>query len=156
MKRFAIVLAAALLPSFAADLKPVDENSYRSVVAAAKGKVVLVNFWATYCAPCRKEMPQLVALAGRLKANGFTLITVSADEAEQAADAAAFLDRTHVPAPAYLRKTRNEDRFPTTIDPAWKGALPASFLYDRQGHKVRSFFGELKMAEVEAAIKKLL
>lgn len=156
MGRLALVLAAVLLPSFAADLKPVDENSYRAVVASAKGKVVLVNFWATYCAPCRKEMPQLVALAGRLKANGFTLITISADEAEQAADAAAFIDRTHVPAPAYLRKAHNEDRFPAAIDPAWKGALPASFLYDRQGRKVRAFFGELKLAELEAAIRKLL
>jgi thiol-disulfide isomerase/thioredoxin len=155
--RFALLLALALGSAWAADLKPVDELSYPKLVASAKGKVLLVNFWATYCAPCRKEMPQLVALGERLKARGLVFVTVSADEPEQAAEASAFLDRSHVPAPAYLRKPRNEERFPLAIDPAWKnGALPASFLYDRQGRKVRAFFGELKLAELEAEIKKLL
>jgi hypothetical protein len=42
------------------------------------------------------------------------------------------------------------------IDPKWSGALPASFLYDKTGRKVRAFFGEVSIAELEAAIKKLL
>jgi hypothetical protein len=56
----------------------------------------------------------------------------------------------------YLKKSRDDNAFINGIDPKWSGALPASFLYDRQGRKVRSFFGEVEMAELEAAILKLL
>lgn len=142
---------------WAADLKPVDEGTFTSkVVTPAKGKVLLVNFWATYCVPCRKEMPQLVAMEARLKAKGFQFVTVSADEPEQTKDAAAFLDKAKVPAPVYIKQAKNDDKFIGAIDPKWSGALPASFLYDKTGKKVRSFFGEVNLTELEAAIKKLL
>jgi thiol-disulfide isomerase/thioredoxin len=140
----------------AAELKPVDEAGYGKLVAAAKGKVVLVNFWATYCVPCRKEMPQLVALEARLRARGFQLITISADEPEQESAAYHFIEQTKVAAPVYVKRARDDDKFINSIDPKWSGALPATFLYDRQGHKVRSFLGELDVKALSAAIEKLL
>ncbi|MBI5280937.1 MAG: TlpA family protein disulfide reductase [Candidatus Solibacter usitatus] len=150
------LLAALALAAAGADLKPVDEASYPKLVAAARGKVLLVNFWATYCVPCRKEMPQLIALETRLRGQGFQLVTISADEPEQAVAAAAFIDKAKAPAPAYIRKAKDDDKFVNAIDPKWQGALPAWFLYDRNGRKVRSFFGEVNTAELEAAVKKLL
>lgn len=155
MKFVAILMTAAGLCS-AADLKPLDEARYAKTVAASKGKVLLVNFWATYCVPCRKEMPQLVALASKYKAKGLEFITVTADEPEQMKEAAAFLDKNKVPAPAYAKQAKDDDKFINMVDPKWSGALPASFLYDRAGRKVRAFFGEIKIAELEAALQKLL
>ena len=156
MKRALSLLALLSGSLLAADLKPVDEAGYAKLLASAKGKVVLVNFWATYCVPCRKEMPQLVALEAKLRAQGFQFVTISADEPEQVKDAAAFLDKVKAPAPVYLRKAKDDDKFVAAIDAKWSGALPASFLYDKTGKKVRAFFGEVKLAELEAAIKKLL
>jgi thiol-disulfide isomerase/thioredoxin len=161
MKRIStlsLVLALSLagIQAFAADLKPVDEAGYAKLVAAAKGKVVLVNFWATYCVPCRKEMPQLVALEARLRARGFQFVTISADEPEQRGAAGMFLDKIKVPAPAYIRKAKDDDKFIALVDQKWDGALPALFLYDRQGRKVKSFFGEANLGVVTAAIEKLL
>lgn len=146
-------LAAALA---AADLKPVDESSYPKLVAASKGKVLVVNFWATYCVPCRKEMPQLVALAGRYRAKGLAFLTISADEPEQLDQANAFVDKTKIAPPAFIKQAKSDDQFIGGIDPKWSGALPATFLYDRTGKKARSFFGEINIAELEAAIQKLL
>jgi thiol-disulfide isomerase/thioredoxin len=139
-----------------AELKPLDEAGYARLVAASKGKVVLVNFWATYCAPCRKEMPQLVALEARWRARGFQLVTISADEPEQAAAARQFLDGLKAPPPAYIKRATDDDKFINAIDPQWSGALPATFLYDRQGRKLRSFFGELDLKALAAAVEKLL
>lgn len=156
MKRTIALLALVAGSLMAADLKPVDEAGYSKVVASAKGKVVLVNFWATYCVPCRKEMPQLVALEAKLRAKGFQFVTISADEPEQLKDAAAYLDKVKAPAPVYVRKAKDDDKFVAAIDAKWSGALPASFLYDKTGKKVRAFFGEVKVAELEAAIQKLL
>jgi len=156
VKRTFALLALFAGSLVAADLKPVDEAGYGKLVAGAKGKVVLVNFWATYCVPCRKEMPQLVALEAKLRAKGYQFVTISADEPEQLKDAAAYLDKLKVPAPVYVRKAKDDDKFVAAIDGKWSGALPASFLYDKTGKKVRAFFGEVKVAELEAAILKLL
>jgi thiol-disulfide isomerase/thioredoxin len=148
-----LLLAAS---AFSADLKPVDEKSYAQLVASAKGKVLLVNFWATWCVPCRKEMPLLVAMEQRLRAKGFQVITVSADEPEQEAAAKAFLETHKVPAPAYIRRAKDDDAFIRLVDPKWSGALPALLLYGRDGKRVRSFYGEADMKALEAAIVKLL
>ena len=137
-------------------LTPIDEAAYQKLIAASKGKVVLVDFWATYCKPCRAETPELVSLASRLRARGFELITVSADEPEQEAAAATFIQEMRVPGTAYIRRAKDDDRFVNSIDPSWSGALPALFVYDRAGRKVKSFFGETPLKDVEAAVTKLL
>src|SRR4051812_26704645 len=87
-----------------AGLEPVTEASYNKVVASQKGKVVLVNFWATFCVPCRAEMPALVKLAKKYQAKGLVLMTITADEPEDEARAQEFLNKNQVPAPHYIRK----------------------------------------------------
>ena len=149
----AVLLAVALS---AAPLRPVDEAGYQKVVAAGKGQVVLVNFWATYCAPCRKEMPALAALAKRLGPKGLRLVVISADEPEQEKAAQAFIDKQAIPGGSYIRKAKDDDAFIRAIDAKWSGALPATFLYDRTGKKVKSYIGELDVSELERAIAKLL
>jgi thiol-disulfide isomerase/thioredoxin len=151
-----LALSLTAVRASAAELKPVDEAGYAKLLAASKGKVILVNFWATYCVPCRKEMPQLVALESKLRARGFQFVTISADEPEQQGAAGLFLDRIKVPSPAYIRKAKDDDKFTALVDQKWDGALPALFLYDRQGRKVKSFFGGADLSVVSAAIEKLL
>ena len=150
------LVMAAVCARGAPPLAAVDEAGYQRLIAQAKGRVVLVDFWATWCDPCRAEMPQLVRLAARYQARGLQLATVSCDEPEQEAGAVAFLDKNGAPAPHYVKRAANDDKFIDAIDPKWSGALPALFLYDRQGRLVRSFIGETEMAALEAAVKKLL
>ena len=151
-----MMLALPLLVFAAAGLTRVDEAAYPKAVAANKGEVVLVSFWATWCEPCRKEIPQLVALEKALSAKGFTLVTISADEPEDAKREERFLDQHRVAAPRYIRRAKSEDAFINAIDRKWSGAMPALFLYNRQGVKVQSFFGETDLKKVEAEIRKLL
>lgn len=158
MKYGLLMVMAALLVSAAVPTKllPVDEAGYTKTVAARKGKVVLVNFWATWCEPCRKEMPELAKMAVALKARGFELVTISADEPEDEKDAVAFLAKAQIQDPAYLKKVKNDDAFITQIDPKWSGALPALILYDRTGKKVKTWVGETDLKALEAEVKKLL
>jgi hypothetical protein len=84
------------------------------------------------------------------------LITISADEPEQKAAAEKFIQKFGVQGPIYLNQVVDNDHFISAIDPKWSGALPALFLYDKAGHKVRSFIGATDMASLESAIHKLL
>ena len=151
-----LLACSSLLVSAQSALVPVDEKGYQKLLADNKGKVVLVDFWATYCVPCRAETPKLVALAAKLRARGFQFVTVSADEPEQTATATRFLTEMHVPGPTYIRRAKDDDKFINFVDPKWSGALPALFLYDKSGNKVKSFVGETPITTIEAAVTKLL
>ena len=146
----------AIAPAQGQKLTPVDEAGYSALLKSQAGRVVLVDFWATWCGPCRKEMPFLVSLASKLRAKGFTLVTVSADEPEQEKEALQFLKTSGVPLPGYLKTARDDDRFIRAVDPQWSGAIPALFLYDKSGKKVQSFIGETPPATIEAAVRKLV
>jgi thiol-disulfide isomerase/thioredoxin len=157
MIRWLVLLAAtAALACGAEKLQPIDEAGYQKLVAANKGKVLLVDFWATWCKPCRAEMPELIRLEARLRARGVKLVTVSADEPETEAEAEKFAAQMGIPRPAYIRRAKDDDRFIGLVDPKWGGALPALMLYDKTGKRVRSFYGETPMKELEAAIAPLL
>jgi thiol-disulfide isomerase/thioredoxin len=146
----AVTLSAQKLPVVA------DDAGYRNVVAAHKGKVVLVEFWATWCVPCREEMPELVKLERKLRARGLDVIMISVDDPGDETRAAKVLKDTTMPVPGFLRNVPDDDKFCVSVDPGWaSGAVPAIFLYNRSGRKVRSFIGATPMATVEAALEKL-
>jgi thiol-disulfide isomerase/thioredoxin len=143
-----LLLAALLVAADAPKLIPVDETSLPKVIEANKGKVVLLNFWATWC--------DLIALEKRLGPKGFKIVFVSADDPENEAAARQFLQSKNIGFPAYLKNAKNDDKFIDSMDPKWSGALPALFLYDRAGKRVKSFIGETDMNVLAAAIQKVL
>jgi thiol-disulfide isomerase/thioredoxin len=148
------LLGAAL--QAAVQLEPIDEAGFDRVLASNRGKVVLFDFWATWCDPCRAELPELVQLDRKWRSRGFVLATVSADLPNAESAALRFLSESRVRFPAYVKHAANDERFIDFIDPKWSGALPALFLYDRTGHHAASFIGESESAEIEKAIEKLL
>jgi thiol-disulfide isomerase/thioredoxin len=137
-------------------LTPLNEGAFQKMLATHKGKIVLVDFWATWCVPCRAEMPQLVKLSEKLRARGFDFITVSADEPDKEPAALKVLMQDAVAAPFYLKKADDDDKFYNMVDAKWSGEMPGMFIYDRSGKRVRSFIGETPMKDIEAAIQKLL
>lgn len=127
-----------------------DRLSKPSSLQALRGKVVLVNFWATYCKPCREEIPSLDRVRQRLAAKGFEVIGVDVADAPEAVT-------------RYL--ATNPVSFPILFDPdastmiAWKAVgLPASFLIDRQGRLRAKVIGsaDWESPSLVAAIEKLL
>jgi thiol-disulfide isomerase/thioredoxin len=154
--RCAIVALLAAAAGAQQKLSPVDEAGYRAILKSNTGTVLLVDFWATWCAPCRQEMPLLSKLESRLRDKRFRLVTISADEPEQEAAAVEFLKKSGVSGAAYLRRANDDDKFINSVDAKWSGALPALFLYDRQGKLVTSFVGETEVSAIEAVIRKIL
>lgn len=115
-----------------------------------KNKVLLIDFWATWCPPCKQSMPFLNALRNELQEKGFEIIAINVDEKSQ--DAQDFLDRFPVDYTVAFD--------PEGLCPARYGvqAMPSSYFIDRQG-KVRHIhlgFRQIDEAEIRAQVIGLL
>lgn len=118
------------------DFSHVDAGNVLATLKAFRGRVVLLNFWATWCPPCRHEMPILAAFARSHPK--VVLVTVSMDGLRNAARARAFLDRNGVKAPRFPRYVYSGGRMgipdvARTLGVPWRGGLPVTFLYDAKG-----------------------
>jgi peroxiredoxin len=137
-------------PAPAFSLRGLDGRSVR--LADFKGKVVLLNFWATWCAPCRVEMPMLSELHARYRAQGLEVIGISMDDAGQEAQIAKFAATKGVKYPILLNDGKVGD--------AYAGArfLPQTLLIDRSGKVVDGFLGLREKGqlarEIENELKK--
>ena len=135
----------------------VDARGLFETIGREKGKVVLVNFWATWCLPCREEFPDLSRLQRVYEGKGLRVIGVSTDFAREAAAVEKFLAEQKPSFPNYHKKAGGDDQlFIEAVDRSWGGELPFSVLYGRDGSKARSFSGKQTYAEYEKEIAKLL
>jgi thiol-disulfide isomerase/thioredoxin len=113
-------------------------------LAAFRGRVVLVNLWATWCVPCRAEMPSIDRLQGALGGSDFTVVAISQDRAG-AAKAQAFLDELGIKhLKLYIDDSmRSARQFGAT-------GLPVTFILDRQGREVGRLIGPAEWDTPEA------
>jgi thiol-disulfide isomerase/thioredoxin len=134
-----------------------DARGLVQAIAREKGRVVLVNFWATWCVPCREEFPRLSRLQVRHHGAGLTVLGVSTDFEKARPAVEKFLREQKPTFPNYRKKSGGDDQeFIEAVDSSWGGELPFSVLYDRSGKKVRVYSGELEIAAVEREIRNLL
>jgi peroxiredoxin len=127
-----------------------DLSGRAHTLADYRGKVVLLNFWATWCEPCREEMPSMRTLRERLAGRAFEVVTVNYGEA--ASRARDFLERERLDLVTLLDPGQETAR-------AWRvRVLPGSFLIDADGRVRYSVIGELDWASAEAmeTVRKLL
>lgn len=131
-------------------LTPVDGAGLVAAVQGRGAELVVLNVWATWCAPCVEEMPSYVRLARRLRARGVELVLVSTDPPETRVAALQQLQLWGAPAPTYL-KTGKDMAFIDALHPDWNGTLPATFLY-RRGTRVAFWEGPVDYATLEARV----
>jgi len=134
---------------------PLNQAGLKRIIASERGKVVIVNIWATWCAPCKAEMPALASFERQHAGQKVKLILLSANEQEEKKAAETFLERLGFGSLAYIKQDKDDQQFINAVDPTWSGALPATFVYDRSGKLVKSFLGTVDMNQLEALIKTL-
>lgn len=124
---------------------------------AKRARPLLVNFWATWCDPCREEFPDLVKIDREYRSRGLEFVAVSLDDAADIKTAVPwFLKEMHATMPVYLLDVPDPEPAINLVDKDWGGALPATFLYDSEGRVAFKHFGRIEPMGLRAAIGKVM
>jgi len=152
---------AAILLSFIAPLswsatpaKAIQPPEFKQILNSHRGDVVIVNFWATWCSPCLKEIPDLLRLQQEKASEGIKLIGVAVDEpTENSAEVERFRSRYFPAFLTYARAGAEMDELAQVIDPTWNEVVPTTYLLDRQGRVVKRIQGKKTLEEFRSALE---
>jgi cytochrome c biogenesis protein CcmG/thiol:disulfide interchange protein DsbE len=136
-----------------------DLSGKKVSLASYKGRAVLINFWATWCGPCKIETPWLIELRNQYAAQGFEVLGVSTDDidrgdpqklSDEKMEIAQFVEEMHIPYPVLIDGD--------SLSKPYGGldAMPTSFFVDRNGTVVAAQMGLTSKDDIEANIRKAL
>jgi len=127
-----------------------DRNGVDVRLADYKGKVVLLNFWATWCGPCKVEIPEFVELYAQYKDRGFVILGVLSQDTPTKDQLKSFLTENKMEYPVFF----SSEPFEGAFGELW--ALPTSFLISRDGSVCAKQVGPVSKDDVERSLKSLL
>jgi len=145
-----VIVFAASIGEQAPDFSLPSASGETRELVSFRDRVVFLNFWASWCEPCKKELPELETLYRKYNARGFDVVGINIDHREK--NAREYIDRFEL-------------SFPVMLDPKggvirqYRGnAMPVSYLIDRQGIVQKVFFGYAKsrLPNMEMAIVALI
>src|SRR6266567_1704569 len=120
-------------------------------LSALRGKIVVVNFWATWCGPCQEELPRLAQIAETYAGKPVEFVLISIDAPKDRAKIPSVLDRLHVPQASWVGgDTDLMDRF------GFGDIVPGTAILDDQGEVVARIMGEARENDVRQAVDWLL
>jgi peroxiredoxin len=134
--------------SSAPDFSVTDIDGKKFSLSDYRGKVVLLDFWATWCTPCRAEIPHFVDMQQQLGPQGFQVIGISMDD--EAKPVKEFSDQFKINYPVALGDDKLAQSFGGVL------GLPVNFLIDRDGNVVKKFLGATDVSVIDKEVADLL
>ncbi len=143
IKTFLIIILLSFVSVYAQEVKSLKSTQELDELKnSLKGKVVLINFWATWCKPCVKEFPELVKLYNNYKDKNFQLVFISADVPEEIdSKVVPFLRSQNVDFISYYNNFDKPEELINYIDKNWEGAIPSTYIYDKEGNLTSNILG---------------
>lgn len=136
---------------------PADAPTIKRYIASQHGKVVVVDFWATWCLNCMAEFPTVVKLQRQYAGKGLVVIGVSQDVARDVPGRVKpFLARQHATFAEFLEQADDPEDFINAFDPKWQGDLPRTFIYDRRGQLVKELPASQSEKSLAATVREVM
>jgi thiol-disulfide isomerase/thioredoxin len=156
---FAAAPRAGAQGSSTPDIKVVQPKDVKDLIAANKGKVVFLNFFATYCVPCHTEFPDIEKLQTKY-GDKIQVVEVSMNDvtdAAEKAEMAKYIQEQKPPFPVYIAST-TDDSYYKDIDPRWaqSEALPMTMIFDKNGKEAHFYQKALTLADMQHDVDPLL
>jgi peroxiredoxin len=135
-----------------ATLKPIDERGVAELVRNRGDKYLLVNLWATWCAPCVVELSEFVTMNRMYRGRNFQLVTLNLDDVQEKDAVLKVLRERHVSSTNYIVDIEDRDHFAEVFDKEWPGPLPHTILIAPGGKVVYRATGETDPLAIKRAI----
>jgi thiol-disulfide isomerase/thioredoxin len=137
--------------------RPITANEFRTILEKERGKVVVLNLWATWCVPCLREVPDLITVTTEVQSAGVTLIGIAVDDPSPGAAQVESFRKKYFPSfRTFARQGSEMDELASVVDPTWNEVVPTTYIIDRQGKVAKRIQGKKSAAEFRAMIQKAL
>jgi thiol-disulfide isomerase/thioredoxin len=137
-------------------IEPIDAAGLKALRKNPTGKLLLINFWATWCGPCVTEFPELVTINRMYRHRAFEMVTVAAHTPDEKAEALAFLKKQQSSGRNLMFGGTDKYELMEAFDPDWTGALPYTLLLSADGQVIYKEQGAIDPLEVKRAIVRSL
>ncbi len=138
------------------ELKTINEAGVAKLVKNDTDNLLLINVWATWCAPCVTELPEFVSINRMYRKRNFQMVTISLDDPEEKDAALKVLREKHVSSTNYLSDISSRDKFAELLDKEWKGPVPYTLLIAPGGKVLYRHSGEVESLKLRRAIVDVL
>jgi len=123
-------------------LVPMDRKMLQTELSDSRGQVLLVNLWATWCTPCLREIPDLLALETDFPSAEFRLLAISMDDSYSQEWVTEFKAQHFPTLVSFINAEPDMDLLVSVIDPVWNETLPTSYIFGRDGELVQKIQGK--------------
>lgn len=135
----------------AQNIKTINEDGVISLIKKRNDKPLVINFWATWCIPCKEEYPDIVKLSE--KYDKIEFIGISLDKpSEVVAKIKPFLKSMNAKFTNYVGKFRSVESLVTLINNSWTGAIPGTVVYNPEGKQIFFHEGQISYSELEKVL----
>lgn len=140
-----------------AELKPLRGGELAELIKKSKAEFVLVNLWASWCDPCRKEFPDLVKFRNAKLSDKIEFIFISVDTKTERPEAEKFLKANNVNFTTYIKDGLDSEFISSVgkLAKKWDGALPTTLIFDSSAKVLEQFDGEVTFTRLDQEISKL-
>jgi thiol-disulfide isomerase/thioredoxin len=160
-RRLSVVLGACLwiaashAASAADEIAIISPDGIDALVASNEGKVVVVNFWATWCPPCLREFPDIIEVYEEYREQGLEVVAVSMNEADESEDIQEFIENFAPPFDVYRASTADFEFYEGVLE-SWFGEMPMTLVFDTAGETAHIHKRPLTYDELAADVAALL
>ncbi|MEJ2049436.1 MAG: TlpA disulfide reductase family protein [Calditrichota bacterium] len=134
-----------------------NEDSLENLLKVRNDKALFLNVWATWCIPCREEFPDIVRFSREYKNRNIEFVGLSADFPDEIeSKIIPFLQDQKVDFRIFVQNFKHQEDLINRLNPDWRGALPATFLYNEKGELIKFMLGKQSYQDFKQAMDSVL